>query len=89
MLIVELPVDFGDFLMTKKCFEAIKSVRSNTNIVITKPHKGSGVVILNKADYISKMDSILHDPTKFQTFGPTSTFDNTSKVEGRIQRRLL
>ena len=42
------PVDAGDFLMHRECLSAIKSLRSNSNIVITKPDKGSGVVILNK-----------------------------------------
>ena len=43
-------VDVGDFLMHKECLNAIKSRRSNNNIQITKPDKGTGVVIeLNKS----------------------------------------
>ena len=44
----ESPIDLGDFLMTKKCFQAIKSLQTNEEILITKPDKGAGVVILNK-----------------------------------------
>ena len=33
------PVDAGDFLMHRKCLSAIKSLRSNSNILITKPDK--------------------------------------------------
>ena len=75
--------------MHRECLSAIKSLRSNSNIVITKPDKGSGVVILNKTDYVKKMNSILEDETKFLTLGPSSKMDNASKIESRIQRRLL
>ena len=47
--------------MKKECFQAIKALRSNDDILITKPDKGSGVVIMSKTDYIFKMESILHD----------------------------
>ena len=83
------PVDASDFLMLKECLRAIKSLRSNRNILITKPDKGSGVVILNKTDYIKKMNSILADERKFLTLSPSSEKDNTSKIESQIQRRLL
>ena len=75
--------------MHKECFSTIKSLRSNNNIVITKPDKGSGVVVLNRTDYISKMQSILQDQTKFKMLGPATNTDNTSKIDSRIQRRLL
>ena len=51
--------------------------------------KRSGLVILNKTDCIKKMNSILQDETKFLTLGPSSEKVNTSKIESRIQRRLL
>ena len=75
--------------MHRECLSAIKSLRSNNNILITKPDEGLGVVILNKTDYIKKMNSILEDETIFLTLGPSSEKDNTSKIESRIQRRLL
>ena len=56
--------------MHRECFEAIKSLRLNSDIMITKPDKGSGVVILNKTDYLTKMNSILNDSSKFQNIGP-------------------
>ena len=83
------PVDAGDFLMHRKCLSAIKSLRSNSNILITKPDNGSGMVILYKTDYIKKTNSILEDETKFLTLGLSSEKGNTSKIESRIQRRLL
>ena len=42
----------------------LKKLRSNDNIVIVKPDKGSGVVILNKSEYIVMINEIIIDKTK-------------------------
>ena len=53
------------------------------------------MVILNKSDYITKMNLILNDTSKSQQIGPTDTNDNTANViiwkiiEAKIHRRLL
>ena len=83
------PVDLGDFNMHKEHFHAIKSLRSNEQILITKPDKGSGVVILNRSDYIQKMGNILEDKTKFLNMGSVNLHDNTAKNEQKLQKRLL
>ena len=83
------PIDIGDFLILKECIQATRSLRCNENIHVTKPDKGSGVVIMNKSDYISKMDFVLQDNSKFKNLGLSSEFDNTAKIEAHIQRRLL
>ena len=59
--------------------------RSNNDILITKPGKGSGVVVMDKTDYILKMKKILHDKIKFELIGPSCNYDNTDKVESKIQ----
>ena len=59
-----------DFTMHKECFRAIHSLRKNDDITITKPDKGSGVVLLNKSDYVHKMNKILDDQSKFTRLGP-------------------
>ena len=46
------PIDMSDFLILKKCIQATRSLRCNENIHVTKPDKGSVVVIMNKSDYI-------------------------------------
>ena len=55
------PIDHSDFLLQREHFQALKSLQVNNDIFITKPDKGSGVVVLNKKDYIKKMEAILHD----------------------------
>ena len=75
--------------MHKEHFQAIKFLRSNKQILITQPDKGSGVVILNKSDYIQKMGYILDDKTKFFNTGSVDQHDNTAKTEQKLQKRLL
>ena len=43
----------------------IHKLRKNDEIVIVRPDKGQGVVILNKNDYESKLNDIVSDTTKF------------------------
>ena len=83
------PVDLGDFNMQKEHFQAIKSLRSNEQIQITKPDKGSGVVILNRSDYIHKTGNILDDKTKFLNMGSVNLHDHTAKNEQKLQKHLL
>ena len=85
-----IPVDLTDFFMHRECFEAIRSLRLNSDIIITKPDRGSRVVILNKTDYyLTKMNSILKDFSQFQNIGPVNDNDNTAKMEGKLQKWLL
>ena len=51
--------------------------------------EGSDVVILNKTNYIAKMNSILEDETKFLTLCSSSKNESTSKIVSRKQRCQL
>ena len=46
--------------------KALIGLSKNKEIIVTGPDKGSGVVIMNKSDYIKKMEEILGDSTKFK-----------------------
>ena len=76
------------FLWQKVHFESAKQLKMNNDIVLTRPDKGAGVVILNRADYVSKMDAILEDTNKFLKLGDLS-FDDTQKIENKLQKRFL
>ena len=75
--------------MHKECFRAINSLGKNDDIIITKPDKGSGVVLLTKSDYVDKLNKILDDQSKFKRLGPVSSNDNTASIESRLQKRLF
>ena len=75
--------------MHKKCFRAIDRLRKNDDIIITKPDKGSGVVLLNKSDYVDKTNELLDDQAKFKRLDSVSSNDNTASIESRLQKRLL
>ena len=77
------------FLFDLDSLQLIKSLCSNKHILITKPEKGSGVVILNRSEYDKKMVAILSDVTKFECFGPVNEFDNAAQNETKLQCRLL
>ena len=84
----ESQIEKHDFMMQNECYQAIKSLRRNEKILITRPDKGSGVVILNKNDYVTKMENILNDASKFECLGPAATADRTSTIETKLQNRL-
>ena len=46
--------------------KTLKSLIENPDIIVTRPDKGRGIVIINKDDYITKTKEILNDETKFE-----------------------
>ena len=56
---------FKDFRFSKEEWGALKSLKDDKSICIMKPDKGNGIVLLNRVDYVQKMDSILRDTDKF------------------------
>ena len=82
------PNDRQGFSLKAEHFKTIKSLKSNDTLVITRPDKGKGVVILDKADYVEKMMHILDDTTKFSRLGPCESHDNTARKETSLQTFL-
>ncbi|MGL5707589.1 MAG: hypothetical protein ACRDDF_04915, partial [Aeromonas sp.] len=68
-------------LLKREHLEAIKELRGNKDILITRPDKGDGIVIMNKSDYVEKLNNILSDRNKFQ---PLTTKDNCSTIEKQL-----
>ena len=75
-------------LDTNEMSDVIKSIKKNDKIVLAKPDKGSGIVVLDKTEYLRKMMEILDDKTKFVKMGPASNFDNIVKIEKEIINTL-
>ena len=81
-------VDSQSFLWRRMHFESAKQLKMNNDVVLTRPDKGAGVVILNKVDYLNKMYAILGDADKFLKLGDLS-FDDTQRTENKLQKRFL
>ena len=75
--------------MAREHTKAIHELRNRADIVITRPDKGSGVVLLNKADYIDKIMKILSDTSKFEFIGSCIDYDRTGHNERALQAFLL
>ena len=65
----------------------LDSLRKDKSILVTKPDKGRGVVILNKEEYIRKTEEILNDKTKFKLLNG-DCFKIILKLEDRLNRLL-
>ena len=68
--------------------QALKNLSKNKNIIITIPDKGSGVIILNRVDYVNKMQDILSDTTKFKKASNQDIYDISRKMENRVRNYL-
>ena len=47
-------------------YDALIKLRTDDPIIITKPDKGRGTVVMNKGDYLMKVEDILNDLSKFK-----------------------
>ena len=63
---------------------ALKSLKNNDNIMIRKADKSNIYVILNKTEYIQKIDDILQDNTKFRKISS----DPTAKIKTEVNRLI-
>ena len=64
-------------------------LRDDSSIVISKPGKGNGVVIMNKNDYHSKMLHILNDKTKFSRVKSANNLPNLSSFQRFLRSIFL
>ena len=52
--------------LSKQEYTALKALLEDKNIIIQKSDKGNSVVILNRKDYIKRMQELLADTSKFE-----------------------
>ena len=82
-------VDKSGFVLDKEHMAALKNLKRNDGIVILRPDKGNGVVVMNKQEYIDKMNDILSQKDRFQKIGDVEKNDNTLLQERALQAFLL
>ena len=68
-------------------FHMLQSLAKRDDLVICRPDKGRGVVLLDRDDYDNKMNNILSDDTKFREVGPPE-FNMIYKTEDKTNRNL-
>ena len=73
----------------KKHLDALHELRHNKDIVITRPDKGAGTVVMDTVDYTAKMLQILNDTSKFEYLGSCEDNDRTGQHERALQAFLL
>ena len=72
----------------KEIGKSVALLKKNESIVITKPDKGSGTVILDRAEYLKKMLEIVDDRSKFEYIGPVERYDKTHRIELKLREFL-
>ena len=85
----EVEQDRLKFPLGKEHLAALHELRANKYIVITRPDKGTGTVVMDRDDYIAKMMTILEDRSKFQCLGSCDDNDKTGLHERALQAFLL
>ena len=73
--------------LTKEEIVALKMLSREESIVIIRPDKGNGIVILDKTNYIEKMMEILNDYQKFEKV-EDDTFAILLRCEDKLNRYL-
>ena len=66
----------------------IRELKKDNNLIVTKPEKGNGCVLMNKSEYLEKINDIISDSTKFKLLGKAKELDNIDKVESETIKFL-
>ena len=66
----------------------LKNLKKDKNIIISRPDKGRGVIIMNKHDYVSKMGNILNDHRTFMKIPNLDPYKNNILLEDKLNRFL-
>ena len=77
-------VDVNPLVPVQSIKKSLTRLNQNRSILITKPDKGSGTVILDRDIYFEKMGAIIRDTSKFEYIGPVETKDKTYKREQEL-----
>ena len=76
--------------LTKEEYDGLRSLVKDDNIIIQKSDKGNSVVIINKVDYVSRMNELLADTSKFKKLNiqPGHDYNFLINQELRISKEL-
>ena len=81
------PYKIFSSVFSKTDMVALKDLANNKEVIVSKPDKGKGVVILDRSQYVSSMEKIIADKTKFKRIDePIDKF--TTRIEDKINNFL-
>ena len=73
--------------LSNKLLTALNNLKKDTSILITRPDKGRGTVVMNRNDYIKKVEQILSDTSKFKVI-KEDIFKLITRLEDKLARLL-
>ena len=53
-------------VICKKDIALLQSLASDENVIVNRPDKGRGIVVLDKSQYVDSMNNIISDRSKFE-----------------------
>ena len=81
-----LDTDSARFHNDSKIVKIIKNLLNVNSLVILKPDKGWGCVILNKTDYYNSLDGIFYDTTKFQQVDADTSITQLNSLQAFLNK---
>ena len=74
-------------IFTRSGFELVRRFASNKSIIVARPDKGNGVVVLDRNRYLSSMIDLISDVSKFECISePLKKI--TFRFEDKVNRLL-
>ena len=74
--------------LTKEELKAINNLRRDQSIIITPADKGKALVIMDKDEYVQKMEEKLADVTTYVRIEKDPTLEIKDKLAGQLQKLL-
>ena len=75
-------------VLKKEDIEILRKLGKNENIHLTRPDKGRGIVLLDRVDYVNKMEILLSNHLIFENRPHDNPIHTILKVEDRVNRLL-
>ncbi|CAF4732335.1 unnamed protein product, partial [Rotaria sp. Silwood2] len=64
----------------------LQNLKEDRSIIITRPDKGRGVVLMEKQDYVNKIQSILNDSSKFSSLSEDPTLARENSLKSLLRK---
>ncbi|CAF0726153.1 unnamed protein product [Adineta ricciae] len=72
--------------ISKRTEKTLKNLSKDKSIIITRPDKGRGIVIINQSDYVKKMNDILSDTKTFRQIDEDPTIKQENKLNSKLSQ---